>query len=1009
MVTARRLHGAVGVRFVPLLLAALLTWGCANQQPPYSPEEALGTFQIEDGFRVELFASEPDVVDPVAIEFDESGRIFVVENSGYPLDVEGRAGRIKLLTDTDGDGRPDRATLFADGLTLPTGVMAWKGGILVTDAPDVLFLADTDGDGRADVQRVVLTGFPFNNPQHTVSSPYYGLDNWIYLSHEGFSRSTVFGDKFGDPGSEIHFPGAPDSPRLAIERRSVRFRPETLQIEYLANPSQFGLTFDLWGRLFIHNNSRHLRHEVLSSRYLERNPQLRLVRPFEEMSDHGAPAPVFPITVNPRFELLTDAGQMTSACGLTVYLGGAFPTDFKDGSFVAEPAHNLVHRDIWEPNGATFKARRAHAGREFLASTDRWFRPVNLYIGPDGALYLLDYYREVIEHPEWTAAETYESPHLFDGNDRGRIYRIVPEDGLPSALGLSLRDASDAELVNKLADTNIWWRRMAQRLLVERRSGGSVVLLRAVVEERPSAVARLHALWTLDGMGRLDDDLISLALDDDEPGVRENAILMAEPRLRKSPTLIERILPLARDPDPRVRFQILLTLGEMDSAETRRIAEEAFFADIRDPWMRAAALTHSSMSPAGFLRNALRLSELSDRESAEHREIFEQLAALVGAAGSESEVADTVGQVARAGPERRWWLSALLNGMAVGISSRNAPLSMSSATSLKTLSDFAAQPETDLRGPAIRILEQIETPRLPPRTLTAALGRAQDPGLDPELRADSIRLLAIGPDPDERRFQLLVIPDEPEAVQAAAVRALARTDDTGLTTFLLAKWRELPPQARNAAGDILAQDDESLALVLNRLEEGDVEPWTVRGQLRRRLIMHDDAPLRERARLLITQPPEQRKQVLAQYRAALDQQGNSEAGRQVFERACSKCHAVDGVGKEVGPDLATVRTRPAEFILNDILLPNQSIEPRYESYVVETNDGRILEGVLGPPSPTVVTLRREEGEQDIISRTDIRGMRSAQLSAMPEDLENQITVEEMAHLIRFIQAPPWSK
>ena len=228
----------------------------------------------------------------------------------------------------------------------------------------------------------------------------------------------------------------------------------------------------------------------------------------------------------------------------------------------------------------------------------------------------------------------------------------------------------------------------------------------------------------------------------------------------------------------------------------------------------------------------------------------------------------------------------------------------------------------------------------------------------------------------------------------------------GLTTFLLAKWRELPSQARNAAGDILAQDDESLALVLNRIEQGDVEPWTVRGQLRRRLIMHGDAPLREQARLLITRPPEQRRQVLAKYRAALDQQGDSEAGRQVFERACSKCHVVDGLGKDVGPDLATVRTRPAEFILNDILLPNQSIEPQYESYIVETNAGRILEGVLGPPSPTVVTLRREGGEQDIISRTDIRGMRSAQLSAMPEDLENQITVEEMAHLIRFIQAPP---
>ena len=1006
MVRARRRRGAAGVRFASSLLAALLTWGCANQKPPYSPEEALGTFWIEDGFRVELFASEPDLADPVAIEFDESGRIFVVENAGYPLNVEGRAGRIKLLTDTDGDGRPDRATLFADGLTMPTGVMAWQGGILVTDAPNVLFLQDTDDDGRADAQRLVLAGFPFNNPQHTVSSPYYGLDNWIYLSHEGFSRSAVFGDKFGDPGSEIHFPDAPDSPRLPIERRSVRFRPDTSEIEYLANPSQFGQTFDRWGRLFVHNNSRHLRHEVLAPRYLERNPQLRLARLFEDMSDHGSPAPVYPITVNPRFELLSDAGQMTSACGLTVYLGGAFPAEFEGGSFVAEPVHNLVHRDIWEPNGATFKARRALAGREFLASTDRWFRPVNLYIGPDGALYLLDYYREVIEHPEWTAAETYESPQLYDGNNRGRIYRIVPEDGLPFATGLSLRDASDTELVEKLSDANIWWRRTAQRLLVERRSGGSVVLLRAVVEERPSAAARLHALWTLDGMGRLDDDLISLALDDDEPGVRENAILLAEPRLRKSPTLTARIVPLARDPDPRVRFQLLATLGEIDSAETRRIAEEAFFADIHDPWMRAAALTHTSTRPAEFLRNALRQPELTNQESTEHREIFEQLATLVGTAGSESEINDTVGQMARARSGRLWWRTAVLNGMAAGLSSRSGALSMSSTTSLKTLVDLAVRPAKDLRSPAVRILEQLETPRLPARTLAAALGRAQDPGLDPELRADSVRLLALGPDPDEQLLQRFVAPDEPEAVQAAAVRALARTDDATLAAFLLAKWRELPPQARNAAGDFLAQDDETLALMLNRIEQGNVEPWTVRGQLRRRLIMHSDAPLRERARALITQPPEQRRQVLAQYRAALDQQGDSEAGRQVFERACSKCHSVDGVGKEVGPDLATVRTRPAEFILNDILLPNQSIEPRYESYIVETNDGRILEGVLGPPSPTVVTLRREGGEEDIISRPNIRVMRSAQLSAMPEDLEKQVTVEEMAHLIRFIQTQP---
>ena len=993
------------IRLAPLLGAVLLS-GCAGEKPPYGPDEALATFQIEDGFRIERFASEPDIADPVAIEFDESGRIFVVENSGYPLNVEEKVGRVKLLTDTDGDGLPDRTTLFADGLTMPTGVMAWRGGILVTDAPDVLFFEDTDGDGRSDVCKVVLSGFPFNNPQHTVSSPYYGLDNWIYLSHEGFSRSAVFGDRFNDPGSEIHFPDHADSPRLPIDRRSLRFRPDTLQIEYLANPSQFGQTFDRWGRLFIHNNSNHVRHEVLAPRYIERNPQLRLPQPFETMSDHGSPAPVFPITIEPRFELLSGVGQMTSAAGLLVYLGGAFPPGFEGGSFVAEPVHNLVHRDIWEPNGATFRARRTQPDREFLASTDRWFRPVNLYTGPDGALYLLDYHREVIEHPEWTAAETYESPQLYDGKDHGRIYRIVPEAGLPFATELNLRDAPDAELVERLGDPNIWWRRTAQRLLVERESAGSVAFLRAAVEERPSADARLHALWTLDGMGRLDLDLISLALDDEEPGIRENAILLAEARLADSPLLATRLRPFANDPDPRVRFQWLATLGEVDTPAVRRVAQERFFADIADPWMRTAALTHPSVRPADFLEEALQRPELTGPESEDRRDLFAQLASMVGATASEREVNATIDRLIPSGNGVTWWRIAALGGLASGLASRSGASIDLSPAALKAVAEFAARSEAGLRLPAIRILRQAESRQLPADALAAALGRAQDSNLDPDLRADSLRLLALSGNTTADLLKSFVEPKQPAAVQAVAIQTFGDTESEDLPHYLLAKWRELPTEARNAAGDILANGDDNMRLVVSAIEQGDIEPWTVTGRLRRNLIMHSDAPFRERARALITQAPEERKKIVERYRASLTQDADPVAGQAVFERACAKCHATDGVGKDVGPDLATVRTRPAEFILTDILLPNQSIEPQYESYIVETNDGEIFEGVLGPPSPNAVTLRREGGEQDVIDRADIKTMRSAQLSAMPEDLEQQITVDEMAHLIRFIQTSP---
>ncbi|MGH9429796.1 MAG: PVC-type heme-binding CxxCH protein, partial [Terriglobia bacterium] len=543
------------------ILSAELLIACSRSSgPPYSPQNAPKTFRIEPGFRMELFVSEPEVSDPVAMEFDEDGRIYVVEMHGYPLDT-GPSGRVKLLRDTDGDGRPDLTTVFAEGLVMPTGVMRWKNGVLVTAAPDILYFEDNNGDGKADIKKVVLTGFPFSNPQHTVNGPVYGLDNWIYLAFEGPSRGILF-PQFSDPGEALRFPDRPDVEPVDVARRAVRFRPDSFAVEPRSGETQFGHAFDAWGHYFTLNNSNHARHEVIAARYLKRNPDLLVPTAMQNISDHGSNARVYPINRNLRVEMLTEFGEFTSACGMTQYWGGAFPPQFNGVSFVNEPVHNLVHRDVLGDSGSTFVASRARDGVEFLASTDPWFRPVNLTVGPDGALYLLDYYREVIEHPEWTSTSVQTSQNLYHGSDRGRIYRIVPDSSpLPPARNLRLSQASDEELVRYLESSNVWWRRTAQRLLVDRKSAASVVRLKNLFRQSPSALGRLHALWTLEGLNQLEPALIQSALSDSEAGVRENAIRLAEPHLKEEPALSVALLKLEKDASPKVRFQLLCTLG----------------------------------------------------------------------------------------------------------------------------------------------------------------------------------------------------------------------------------------------------------------------------------------------------------------------------------------------------------------------------------------------------------------------------------------------------------------
>ena len=809
------------------IAGALFVTACGRSGPPYDPDVALSTFQLEEGFRIELFASEPLIADPVAMEFDEQGRVYVVEMPGYPMNAE-PVGRIRLLEDTDGDGYPDESQIFADDLVLPTGVMRWKRGILVTAAPDIIYFEDSDGDGIADIRDVLLTGFAFTNPQHTVNSPIYGLDNWIYLAHEGSTRAIIFPDEFGDPGSAIRYADGRESPQLDPTRRGVRFQPDRNGLEYLSGRSQFGHTFDEWGRYFTVDNSNHARQEVIGARYLARNDFLMLPSAMVNASDHGSAARVFPISENPRVELLTEFGQFTSACGLTRYLGGVFPDEYRRASFVAEPVHNLVHVDFWSEEGATSVARRGRENIEFLASTDGWFRPVNFYVGPDGALYLVDYYRESIEHPEWMSSEHHhDSPDLYTGTERGRIFRLVPDidDPPPPPGRLSLAESSTRELVAHLSHPNVWWRRNAQRLLVDRQDAASVDHLEELFRTDREPLGRLHALWTLEGLRSLDEDLLLTALEDDHPGVRENTIRLSEPLLELSHRLREKLLSMIEEPSARARFQLLLTLGNLSSAAAIRSQNQLLERDFDDPWVQLAAMSSSADRAVELFDMGIQAAEQGQSESVDR--FAGQVTSVLGARQEGlGRVLRTVAGSDRAGES---WQAASLEGLARGIRAVGSPSLGDPSHGLALLELFERGPTRVRRG-ALELLRVVGLPRVPEtERLLQSSGRIiESPDEALELRVDCLRLLALAPEAiAAERLVSLLNPVQPEEVQGAAIEALGKQGEGNTGGLLISRWNSFPLSVRRAAARaLLSNADWTLELVA-ALREERVPPWSL--------------------------------------------------------------------------------------------------------------------------------------------------------------------------------------
>ncbi|GIW86912.1 MAG: hypothetical protein KatS3mg108_1236 [Isosphaeraceae bacterium] len=956
---------------------------------PRPVEQALRSFDVRPGFRVEVVAAEPLIADPVALDVGADGRLWVAEMGDYPLggdDGPGSpGGRIRVLEDADGDGRYDRSTIFLDGLRYPNGVTCWREGVIVTAAPDVFYAADTDGDGKADHREVLLSGFDELNPQHRVNGFALGLDGWLYGA-DGSSDRGVLSTRTGS--------------RHVIGGRDFRFHPDTGAFALTTGRGQFGRQRNDWDDWFANDNSTWARHLVLDDEWLAQNRAVAFPVPAVNLEPDRRLFPVSPIVA--RFNDLDNAGLATSANTPAPYRDDLLGPTAASSLFISEPVHNLVHRMRLVADGVTYRGVRAadETHREFLASADTWFRPTMIKTGPDGGLWIADMYRAVIEHPEWIPDDWEAQLDLRAGHDRGRIYRVLPVHR--EARPIPRLDRLDSiGLVAALDSPNGWQRDTAMRLLLHAGWDETVAAgLRRLAQSASDPRVRIQALATLHAFAspqaaaqRLDGTECVERLSDPDPEVRRFACLLAvryhgEDRLRRE---IERCV---RDDSIRVRHAAALALGKLggDGHAAGPLYELAA-RDGRDPWMRMAIV-----SAAGAPGLARRVTELWLADQRPSELAVDLLADLwqTAFADTQTDRAALMGSI----------LDRLLSGQDA-VEVRVAGL----ARLLDQLARYDLDAES-LAGQfdpdrAARVREGLRA------IATEARAHAARPETPEQQRVEWLQLLGrvrVGDLEVDRALASLLAPEVAPAVRRAAVTALAARRSDATPGLLLAGWASHPPALRRQIVELLLSRKEWIEALLDALAAGTPQPTEIGARATQRLLHHEDAAIRDRAGAILRVPATERLNVIADYRAKLPSAGagDATAGRAVFERVCATCHELGGLGHAVGPDLRGLTDRSTEALLVALFDPNRAVEPQYTEYIVETADGRVLQGLVVGETATSVTLRRAEGETIDLSRADIRSLEATGRSLMPEGLEQNLTPRDVADLLVFLDAtlPP---
>lgn len=947
--------------------AAAETIPLSNASKPLAPAEALASMKAPPGYRVELVAAEPLVTDPVAFDWGPDGRLWVAEMRDYPngltwnrpgdpLDEPG--GRIKVLTDTDGDGRYDEASVFLDGLPYPTAVKVWDKGVLVTAAPEIFYAEDTDGDGRGDRREVWYSGFARSNQQHRVNGLAWGLDNWLHVAN-------------GDGGGVI----------LSRERREevdirgfdLRLDPFAKRHEPLNGRTQCGRFRDDWDNWFGCNNSNPLWHYPYPWHLLKRNPEVPVPRAHLDVPKEPGAAPVFP--ASPTMERFNDfhrANRFTSACGPAIYRDVLLGEGVSGNAFTCEPVHNLVSRQVLEAAGATFVSDRHPDERasEFLASTDPWSRPVSVRTGPDGALWVADMYRFVIEHPEWIPQEWQKKLDLRAGSDRGRIYRVVP-DGAPAPAIPDLAALDESALVARLDCANGTVRDLVHQMLLWRKAVAAAPALKELSKGGAHPSARAQALCVLDGLDRLDAETTAAALADPHPGVVRHAARLSAGRVPAG-TVAKAVRPRLDD-----AFVAIGVAGTLDGggADASALLSEVLLRHAADPVVVPVAL--SSVNEANLAAVLGALVRAAAVDPPQETSPFRDLARMAAKWRSRPALDAIVAAFGQGDPAA--WRWALLAGSFEG----------------------GAKPADLAPGAAAR--EALD------RALGSLRELAGDSGAAPDLRAAAVRVLGypavFDGKEDLDRILALLAPQTAPLLREAAFEALARVRHPGTAEALAKRWPGLSPADRGRALALLLSRGDWSAALLAAVESGVVPRAEIDVASRGRLLESKDAGLRERAtRLFASSTNASREEVLRAHAGVATMPGDPAAGKAVFGAVCAACHAAEGIGNAVGPDLAALTDRSPGSMLVAILDPNRAVEDKFLNYALSTRGGETIFGLVAGESANTVTVRQADGSDRAVPRNEIAAMASSGVSLMPEGFEKILTKPQLADLIAYVAA-----
>jgi putative membrane-bound dehydrogenase-like protein len=981
-------------------------WGTQGEaihkmQRPMPAADSAKHLVVPPGFEPQLFAAEPEIYKPLCMAWDHRDRLFIAESTDYPnikrRDGQGR-DRISILEDKDGDGKADSFQVFAKGLNIPTSILCHKNGVIVLQAPDTLFLADTDGDGKADQRKVLFTGWGPGDTHAGPSNLRWGFDNWVW----GIVGYSAFR---GRVGGETH----------AFGQGLYRFKPDGSKLEFVRSTSNnsWGVGFSEEGLVFGSTaNGCPSVYMPIANRYYE--------------SVRGRTPPrLESIAASNRFYPVTDKvrqvdyhGGFTAAAGHALYTARTYPKQYwNQTAFVAEPTGHLLATFTLEKKGSDVAA---YYGWNLLASDDEWTAPISAEVGPDGHVWVIDWYNYIVQHNptphgfKTGTGNAYETP-LRD-KTHGRIYRVVYK-GAERSKPPVLDPAKPSTLVSALGSDNQFWRMHAQRLLVERGKTDVVPELIALARDRSVDAIGLnttviHALATLDGLGALagahPEALAAAvaALEHPSAGVRRMAaqVLPHEP---KSATAVN-AAGLLHDPDPQVRLAALLCLADQPpSKEVATALAVALRGGIAkgDPWLADAATAAAARNDLAFLEAIARREKVP--AGPEVLVITSRVAEHAARGGPTETVGNCLASLIGGEPAVN---ESILRGLAQGWP-KDHPATIDRSTA-DALGKLTLELTPAARAQLVRLAsswgnEALD--RLGKEIAASLTASVKDEHLPESTRVDAARqLFELRPRDDAAASAVLdlITPSTSSEFALGLVDAVATSKALRVGQAFVAAIPKLAPIVRSRISRVLLGRSDWIPAFVDALEREPSRLSELSLDQKQALTAHPDQSIAARAKKLLANggglPDPDRQKVIDRLTSQLMDGGDAGRGKLVFEAQCAKCHRHNGVGGQVGPDLSGMAAIPRQELLVHILDPSRSVEGNFVQYIVATSDGRVISGLLASESKTAVEVIDAEGKRHAILREDIDQMTPSKKSLMPEGFEKQVPVTSLNDLLAFL-------